>query len=294
MYHPTMVNARYRKPETRVHRGFFYLNDETVINSLSAVEAGKVDEVLARVNTAREGGVGGGMGIPGAKVEGTKKSTSEFEEEMVRTRTRFSVFELWRENLVSKKALGFFEGWSLEILDDVQSGETVEFKATLELAPMQTIFRMYNWFATQARTQGSIFAQKGEELKATKETERVFRALVGEDENLESVVIAKPSGGEGPPVAMQLADRWMIGELGHLSGEYTVVGQVDQILKGDEQYPTLRLIRAAPVTITELKVLREIVGGFAESAKEFGLKITSEDATITGPAIWLAPIAIYR
>jgi hypothetical protein len=58
------------------------LNDETVINSLSAVEAGKVDEVLARVNTAREGGVGGGIGIQGAKVEGSKKSTSEFEEEM--------------------------------------------------------------------------------------------------------------------------------------------------------------------------------------------------------------------
>ena len=31
----------------------------------------------------------------------------------------------------------------------------------------------------------------------------------------------------------------MIGELGHLSGEYTIVGQVDQILKDGEQYPTL-------------------------------------------------------
>jgi hypothetical protein len=289
-----MVDARYRKPDARVHRGFFYLNDETVINSLSAVEAGKVDEVLARVNTAREGGVGGGIGISAAKVEGTKKSTSEFEEEMVRTRTRFSVFEIWRENLVSKKALGFFDGWSPEILKDVEPGETVEFKAKLELVALQTIFRMFNWFAKQAHTQGSVFAQKGEELKSTKEAERVFRALVGEDENLESVVLAKPSGGEGPPVAMQLADRWMIGELGHLSGEYTVVGQVDQILKDGEQYPTLRLMHAAPVTIVELETLRAIVGNFTEPAKVFGLNITPEDATITGPAIWLTPIAIYR
>jgi hypothetical protein len=294
VYHFRMVDARYRKPEARVHRGFFYLNDETVINSLSAVEAGKVDEVLARVNTAREGGVGGGIGIHGAKVEGAKKSSSEFEEEMVRTRTRFSVFEIWRENLVSKKALGFFEGWSPEILTDVQPGETIEFKAKLELAPLQTIFRMFNWFAKQAHTQGSIFAQKGEELKTTKEAERVFRALAGEDENLESVVLAKPSGGEGPPAAMQLADRWMIGELGHMSGEYTVVGQVDQILKEGEQYPTLRIMHAAPVTILELAVLREIVGNFTESAKTFGLSITPEDATVTGPAVWLTPIAIYR
>jgi hypothetical protein len=289
-----MASAKYHKPEARVHRGFFYLNDETVINSLSAVEAGKVDEVIARVNTAREGGIGGGIGIPSAKVEGSKKSTSEFEEEMVRTRTRFSVFEIWRENLVSKKALGFIEGWNTEILAEIQPGETLEFKAQLELAPLQTIFRMFGWFATQAQTQGSLFAQKGEELKATKETERVFRALAGHGENLESVVLAKPSGGEGPPVAMQLADRWMIGQLGHLSGEYTLVGQVDQVLKDGEQYPTLRLMHVAPVTITELDALKEIVGNFTEPAKVFGLSITPEDATITGPAIWLTPIAIYR
>ena len=289
-----MANPKYHKPEARVHRGFFYLNDETVINSLSAVEAGKVDEVLAKINTAREGGVGGGIGIHGAKIEGAKKSTSEFEEEMVRTRTRFSVFEIWRDNLVSKKALGVFDGWSPEILNDVEPGDTIEFKAKLDLASLQTIFRMFSWFAKQAQTQGSLFAQKGEELKATKEAERVFRALSGEGENLESVVLAKPSGGEGPLVAMQLADRWLIGELGHLSGEYTVVGQVDQILKDSEQYPTLRLMRVAPVTIAELATLREIVGNFTEPAKVFGLNISPEDATITGPAVWLTPIAIYR
>ena len=289
-----MANAKYHKPEARVHRGFFYLNDETVINSLSAVEAGKVDEVLAKINTAREGGFGGGIGFHGANVEGSKKSTSEFEEEMVRTRTRFSVFEIWRDNLVSKKALGVFDGWSPEILTDVQPGETVEFKAKLDLAPLQTIFRMFHWFAKQAQTQGSLFAQKGEELKSTKEAERVFRALAGEGENLESVVLAKPNGGEGPPVAMQLADRWLIGELGHLSGEYTIVGQVDQILKDGEQYPTLRMMHAAPVTIAELGVLREVVGTFSEPAKVFGLSIFPQDATITGPAVWLTPIAIYR
>ena len=153
---------------------------------------------------------------------------------------------------------------------------------------------MFIWFAKQAQTQGSLFAQKGEELKATKEAERVFRALTREGENLESVVLAKPSGGEGPPVAMQLADRWVIGELGHLSGEYTVVGQVDQILKDGEQYPTLRMMHVAPVTIAELQALREIVGNFTEPAKVFGLAISPEDATITGPAVWLTPIAIYR
>ncbi len=76
--------AKYDKPSKRIHRGFYYLDDETVINSFSAIEAGKVDEVVARVATAREGGFGGAVGAYGAKLEGGKKSNSSVEEELVR------------------------------------------------------------------------------------------------------------------------------------------------------------------------------------------------------------------
>ena len=100
--------GEYKRPEKRIHRGFLYLNDETVINSFSAVEAGKVNEVVARVNLAREGSFGGSVGIPAAKLEAGKKGTSELEEET--TRTRFSVFELWYQTLVEGKALGRFNG----------------------------------------------------------------------------------------------------------------------------------------------------------------------------------------
>jgi hypothetical protein len=289
-----MVSIKYRKPEKRIHRGFYYLNDETVINSLSAVEAGEVDKVLARVNTAREGGLGAGIGLHGAKLEGAKKSTSELEEEMVRTRTRFSVFEIWYNNLVNSKAVGVFDGWGPGILSDVQPGDTVELKARLELVPFQIVIRMFSWYVKQAKTQGSIYEQRGDDLKALKESERVFKALVADEENLESVAIATPVGDAGPPVAMQLADRWMIGELGHLSGTYTVVGQVDQILAAGEEFPALRLIRGAPVTTIEIEALRQIVGNFTEPAKGFGLTISENDVSIKGPALWLTPIAIFR
>lgn len=86
----------------------------------------------------------------------------------------------------------------------------------------------------------------------------------------------------------------MIGELGHLSGEYTIVGQVDQVLAAGDVYPTLRMMRTAPVTVIELNALREIVGNFSEPAKTFGLNVSADDATISGPAIWLTPIAIFR
>jgi hypothetical protein len=286
--------AKYHKPEKKVHRGFYYLDDETVINSLSAVEAGKVDEVVSKVNSAREGGLGGGVGIYGAKVEGGKKVTSAFEEEIVRTRTRFSIFELWYENLRSSKAIGTFEGWDTNILADVHPGDTVELNARLELAPLQTMFRLFLWFAKQAKTQGTPFSMKGEELKALKEQERLLTFIIGEDERLEATAIATPVGDDGPSVAMQLADKWMIGDLGYLSGRYTIVGQVDHVLAAGEELPAIRITHSAPVTPLELAMLKEMIPPFVEPSKAFGIVVSENDAGIKGPALWLTPVAIFR
>jgi hypothetical protein len=173
----------YNKPKLRVHRGFAYIDDDTVINSLSAVESGKIDEVVAKINSAREGGfggkLGGGFGPATASVDGGKKSSSSFEEEIVRTRTRFSIFELWYQMLEEKKALGTFDGWGADALAQVSPGETVEIRGSLSVVPLQTLFRLYKWFANQAQNQASPFAQKGEDLKGTKAGLRNIEALLG-------------------------------------------------------------------------------------------------------------------
>jgi hypothetical protein len=284
--------GEYRRPEKRIHRGFFYLNDETVINSLSAVEAGKVDEVVARVNLAREGSFGGSVGIQAAKLEGGKKGSSELEEEIVRTRTRFSVFELWYQTLVDGKALGRFDGWGPEILKNVRPGDTVELDAELEIAALPQIFRMFFWYAAQARETNGPFSQKGEALKETRDAERNMRLLAGGSEDL--MVIAKPSGDMGPPVIMTLADEWMIGKLGHLAGTYAVVGQVDQVLNVGESTPAIRLTQDIPPTPLELNLWRESLGNFTAPAAALGIEVSEADAAIDGPAMWITPAAIFR
>ncbi|GAA1650582.1 hypothetical protein GCM10009744_47750 [Kribbella alba] len=169
--------GEYKKPNKQVHRGFSYLDDETVINSLSAIEAGKIDEVVAKIVNAKHGGGGGGVGVPGLKVEGEYKSDTSLEEEMVRTRTRFSVFEIWYGILQNSKALGRFDGWAPGALVGVQPGDTVEIRAAVSVAPLQTMLRLFYWFADQAKSQGSLFSQSGPELKTTKETERHMRSM---------------------------------------------------------------------------------------------------------------------
>jgi hypothetical protein len=295
-----MPDLKYIKPERRIHRGFFYLDDETVINSLSAVEAGKVDEVVAKINSAREGGIAGGVGVglgpAGAKLEGGKKASSSLEEEMVRTRTRFSVFEIWYQNLVDNKAIGRFEGWNPTILETVEEGDTIEMKATLSLAPLQIVLRQYLWFAERAKAQGHPMSQKGEELKSTKEGERTVRMLLGNavDEDDQLIAFAIPDGEPGPNVVMLLSRRWIVGQVGNLSGRYTAVAQVDRIAQAGDELPTLRLIRDVPPTALELDTLREMVGNFIEPAKTVGVELTENESTVTGPAVWLTPVAIFR
>lgn len=293
----TGVNvSAYTKPLKKVHRGFFYLNDETVVNSLSAFEAGKIDEVVAKVISAREGGFGGGVGIQGAKVEGSKKSTSTFEEEMVRTRTRFSVFEVWYSNLTHEKGLGRFEGWGQDALDGVQSGDTIEFEAALDAAPIQTLLRLFLWFADKAKAQGNVFSVKGDGLKELKEAERNIQMLLGGDEEPdgEIVVIATPNGEAGPRVAMPILAEWLIGKMGRLGGTYTVVAQVDRIVEAGAEIPALRLTHSVAATPLELQALKDAVSNFAEPANNLGVTISAHEASIKGPALWLTPIAIYR
>lgn len=288
--------SNYKKPQKNVHRGFFYLDDETVINSLSAMESGKIDEVVAKVNSAREGGFGGGVGIQGAKIEGAKKSNSAFEEEMVRIRTRFSVFELWYQSLVEAKALGSFDGWGASALADVRPGDTLEFRGHLEAAPLQTLLRLFLWFADKAKGQGHMFSQKGEELKGTKDAERTVRMMLGDpsDEEDQVVVLATPNGDAGPKVAMPIKTKWLIGKFGQFGGEYSVVAQVDRILTEGEKMPALRLTHEVAATQLEIDTLVESIQGYKDPANAMGVVITDEDAAISGPALWLEPIAIYR
>jgi hypothetical protein len=286
----------YNAPKKRVHRGFVYLDDATVINSLSAIESGKIDEVVAKIAQARDGGVSGGLnasvGGVGAKAEGGKKASTSLEEEVVRTRTRFSIFELWYQKIIQESALGTFDGWDESALTAVAPGDTVEITGALQIVPLQTVLRLFRWFAAQAQDQNSPFAQKNDELKSTKAGLRAIEALLGGTD--EVLAMLRPDGGDGPVVAVVLDANWLIGGLGRLDGIYTVLAQVEMVLGEDDRWPTVRLTTDAPVTKMERETLTEAVGKFAEPAAALGVTVKSGDAELKGPALLLRAIAVYR
>jgi hypothetical protein len=227
-------------------------------------------------------------------LEGGRKGTSGLEEEMVRTRTRFSVFEIWYQNLLEQKALGTFSDWGPDAVADVEPGDTIELTATLEAAPLISLLRAYLWFAGQAKVPGNLFSVKGEELKELKEAEKAIRTIMGDSAETETVVLATPLGDVGPVVGMALKTDWLIGDYAKLGGTYKVVAQVDRIIERGEEYPTLRLIKGSAPTPLEITTMKESVSHFADSGATFGVELTQNDATIEGPGIWLTPIAIFR
>ena len=54
--------ARHSPTSSMLHKGFVYLDDEIVTNSLPAIAARKIDEVVARINSAQDSTIDAGGG----------------------------------------------------------------------------------------------------------------------------------------------------------------------------------------------------------------------------------------
>lgn len=293
-----MTQSIYRKPKARIHQDFYYLDDEVLINSLSALESGRVDEIVSKTTTAREGGFSGELAIPIVKtgIGASKRGSSELEEEMVRTRTRFSIFDAWYKLMSDKNAIGKFEGWGETALSDVEVGDTVELRAELSLGPLQTVLRLFLWFAEQATKDGTLFSQKGVERKEIAASARNVRQFLGgaAEDSDDIPLVATVLGESGPPVLVSVSKAWLIGRLGEMRGCFELIGQVAEIVPAGEEYPVMRLTKEVTPTPLEIQALKAVVEQFVEPAKALGVNVEPGESVISGPVLVLKPIAIYR
>ncbi len=214
---------------------------------------------------------------------------------MVRTRTRFSIFDAWYQLLNEKKAVGSFDGWGENALEEVEPGDTIEFRAQLSQGPLQTVLRLYLWFADQATKDGNLFSQKGEERKATASASRNIRQMLGDMEDEDEIpLLATPVGEPGPTVLLSVSRKWLIGRIGQLGGTFGIVGQVVQVIADGEEYPVLRLTKDVSPTPLEINTLKDAVQHFVEPAGELGVDVEAEESVLKGPVLVIKPIAIYR
>ena len=285
----------YKKPKIRLHHEFVYLNYDTVINALSALEAGKIDEILERVNEAREGGIDASIGYGSSKFGGAKKKSANVEEQLTRSRTNFSAFDAWHARLDEAGAFGELEDWDLDTRNQVEVGDTVKFRAKVSLAPVQQVLLTFMDFAKQAGDPNSVFKQPTSELAKTKKTAAQMSSWMGGRDGKRSILTSvAPLGIYAPRVFARLSEEYLVGGTQLVEGEFVVIAQVEQLIDEGTAVPAIRVLRETPPTPMETETITNALQNFIEPAAALGVVVTPGDITLEYPGVLVHPIAIYR
>lgn len=289
--------AKYISPKENVHKSFVYLDDDIVANSLSALEAGKIDEIVSKGVTAREGGINGGLaagiGSFSANVSGGKKSNNTLEEELVRKRTRFSIFETWYDILKSKSGLGKFEDSGKSELSDIKIGETLKVTGNIETREIFSLIRAYSDYAKASKIPGHPFYAKGEAQKEIAKANSNFEYIFGK-EGSRIIPASLDLGEKDDQFTFLLKEKWLVDPDASLKGNFTLVGQVVDRLEENEWLPTIRLLPKIPPTEFERNTVSDMLKNFNERVETFGFSNVEKMGEFNGPAVVVEPIAIFR
>jgi hypothetical protein len=281
----------YQKPKKNLHREFVYLNHEVIINSLSAFEAGQVDEILERTNEASEGGFEAGVGFRGAKVGGNKKRQGSIQEELVRTRTLFSAFESWYQRLREEGALGTFSDWDMSVRDEIEIGETIQFFADIRVSPLFKLVMAYMSFASNP----AMFGVKGNMVAETKKNAKMMESWVtGQDGTRSTAVYLRPNGVGAPRVVGRLSDKYLIAGLENIEETYSVVAQVRSILGPNDNVSLVRVLKDAPPVPVEVETVTNAMRNMQEGAKPLGVFFGDDDLMFSHPDVIVQPLAIFK
>jgi len=288
--------GKYQAPKRRLHRDFVYLNDDSIINSLSAFEAGKVDEIIEKTTEAIDRGLSGSLGVGPAKAEGARKRQAEFQEELVRKRTRFSSFEAWFQTMTAAEAVGRFDIWDMQVRDALRSGDTIEFDARIELTPLHMMFATFVSYVRSAGTAGSPFEQKGQQLAGLKKTARMMESWTEGPGGRPSLMVdMQPTSGlDGPRLMARLDENYVIGGFDRVQGEYHVIAQVDRVLRNDEQVSVIRVLRDVPPTPLEMNTIKTALKNMVSAAGNMGLSLNEDDLEVSHPTVVVRSLAIYK
>lgn len=282
-----------RKPKTQAYRSFLYLNGDEVINSLSALEGGDIDEVLTR--TADGGGreLGGELNVGAAKGKGGRKRTRRSEEEIRRKRTEHSAAALLLRKLRDDDAIGVVEGeYGPDVYADLTEHMLLEFQAEIRIHPLHQV-------VSAARAWLQVAAEYGasrDEIKVMRETVQILE-LISQPGQGEQMFLAfgETSGtSDGHKLVLPIRERYLLVPLDDFVGRATFVAQVDRIIPDGEEVLAIRLIRNAPQLSIERQGIEEALPELMEGFSELGVEVSTGDFFLTAPAVILKPICIFK
>jgi hypothetical protein len=290
--------AEYRAPKKRLHRDFVYLDHDSVLNSLSAIEAGRVDEIIEKTTDATDRAGEGSLKLGPVKAGMSRKRESQLQEELVRKRTWFSAFEAWYRQLQDEEAIGSFDAWDANVRDGLRVGDTIEFQSRVRLSPLHLLFATFAAYARIASPTSPVFKVAAKDALETKNIARMMQEWTkGPGGSQSSSVYFEPAGSKkgSPRIIGRVAETYLVRGLGELDGVFSVVAQVESILAPGDELSAIRVISDTPATPLETHTIAVALGNFKGATSEaMGLDVMDDDITYVHPAVIIRPIAIYR
>ncbi|HXG40697.1 MAG TPA: hypothetical protein VNJ28_07110 [Candidatus Limnocylindrales bacterium] len=290
--------SNYRPPKQQLHRDFVYLDHDSVLNSLSALEAGRIDDIIQKTTEALDGSIQAGLNAGPLKGGAGRKKVSEIQQELVRKRTNFSAFEAWYSKLKSESGIGRFDVWDLDVRNQLEVGHVVEFRALVRLSPLHLLFATLSAYAGLASPTNPVFKVARSEAVSLRETAKIVDQWLGGSRGNRSLSVyiePVPSGSNSPTIVGRVAEKYLTRELHELDGPFIVVVQIENVLDRNQELAAIRVIRDAPATPIETRSIATALASFqGEVSETMGVPITETDITYRYPTVVCRPIAIYR
>lgn len=282
----------------------FYLNQKYVFDILAILDNGfteiKTLKTSENSEANRENKAKGEIGLSnvfaflGVTLSGernrSKKEGASEEVEFSKVHTPNSLFAKMRTNLISQGLV------RTENLMESQTGEFVEFKATLRKNPIIdnlesyfSIFRLAMNFEDKPQGKGQKQTQQ-----SNKRVLEQFQNLVNQlqsDGNLD--LIGESIGDEDFKAVLTIDNNYLNDpSLNDLAdGEFTVFGKVIKVLQ-EESEDTINLLRKTSLSKVNNALLNEMFSGF-ENLDQHGLKNADFTKEVLPPVIQVIPISIF-
>jgi hypothetical protein len=287
------VTGQLKKPQAKLYKSFLYLNGDEVINSLSALQGGDIDEVLTRSGEEGTGELGGEIGIASVKAKGGKKRSRKYEEEVRRKRTEHSAAALLLDKLHAEEAIGIVQGdYGPSVYQDLEEHMLLEFQAGVRIHPLhQTVTAARAWLKAAPG-----FGASKQDLAEMRETVQILEMLQAPDEKDRTFLVFAETADtdDDYQLVLPIAERHLLVPLDDFSGRATFIAQVDRILGDEDEVLAVRLLRDAPQLSIErdglLDALPDLLGGM----QELGIDVGEKDFILSSHTVLLKPICIYK
>jgi hypothetical protein len=165
----------FSAPKVDAFRRFVVLDAPAIVAALSALDGGKVDEILTKRSGDTSGEIGAELGIEPVKVRGKRGKSQRVEEEMRRVRTEHSAASTLIDRLRELEAIGVLDGvLDGEALAAIQPGMVVQLRGAISLHPVFQIDAVMASYMKNAAALG-----QGEQAKELRKILPLMKALMG-------------------------------------------------------------------------------------------------------------------